>query len=145
MKIPGIVGFFGVPGLRADNVEVNIVIILVGGNDISDKSSPCEIFGHIARLVEQFKEDVHFVYVCEILTRGMFKYSKTLTKDRFDAQVKKINKKLYSLKTATVISTKKINHDKEYSSDLVHLNDSGQKKLFSLCEQHCWQQGLFKK
>lgn len=47
LKIPGVVGFFVVPGLRADNIpqlkieEINkfgpdIVIIFVGGNDISD-------------------------------------------------------------------------------------------------------------
>lgn len=52
MKIFGIVGFFGVFGLWVDNVEVNIVIILVGGNDISDKFLLCEIFGYIVRLVE---------------------------------------------------------------------------------------------
>ena len=60
MKIPGILRFFGVPGMRADNVPYSkireikhfcpdVVCFLLEGNNISDMSSPCGIFRHILR------------------------------------------------------------------------------------------------
>lgn len=142
LKIPGEVKFFGVSGMRADNIPQNkineilifkpdIVIILVGGNDICDNSSPNDIVKNIKNLVDELKENaVQFIYVSEILPRGKFKYSVELTIERFNSQKKKINKKLQNFANASVISMKKIKYPEDYIRDCVHLNDSGQKKLF---------------
>ena len=53
--------------MRADNVPYSkireikhfcpeVVFILLGGNDISDISSPCEILRHIANVVDEIKK-----------------------------------------------------------------------------------------
>lgn len=94
MKIPGNTQFFGVPGLRAESVppppsniqeitvfNPDIICILVGGNDISDTSSPSEIFKNIVNLVDVLKNVcmIYQIYVCEVLSRGKFKFSKHMT------------------------------------------------------------------
>lgn len=143
MKIPGQTQFFGVPGLRADSVppskiqeitvfNPDIICVLVGGNDISDTSSPSEIFKNIVNLVDVLKNVcmIYQIYVCEVLSRGKFKFSKHMTYERFEAQRTKINKKLIIMKNASIIPLRKIKYPQDYVSDCVHLNDGGQKKLF---------------
>ena len=127
--------------MRADNVPYSkireikhfcpdVVCILLGGNDISDMSSPCGFFRHIAKVVDEIEKVCDpKIYVCELLPRGKFKFSKDLTYERYEAQRKKINKKLRSPHHASVISLGKIKYPKDYISDLVQLNESGQKKF----------------
>ena len=55
---------------------------------------------------------------------------------------KKINKKLLNLHHATMISLGKIKYPTDYISDLVHLNESGQKKLIFGIRLHIINAGL---
>lgn len=142
LKVPCETKFFGVSGMRANNIprrtideikkfKPTLVFILVGGNDIDDQSIPNEISNNICNFVDELKTSgVQFIYVLEILPRGKFKYSKALTIDRYNAQMQKINKKLRLHTNASVVSMKTIKYPADYKEDLVHLCESGQRKLF---------------
>ncbi|KAH3792440.1 hypothetical protein DPMN_145937 [Dreissena polymorpha] len=71
----------------------DIVIVAVGGNDITPTSQPKEIVRRITEIVNDISRNgCEHVYITEILTRGNFSKCPGLQKIVFDRQRIKINK-----------------------------------------------------
>ena len=69
------------------------------------------------------------MFVCEITERGKFK-PKTLPKQCFDGQRKKVNKLLREKYANDFIVLRDIKYHRDYDTDLVHFNDRGKQKFF---------------
>ena len=106
IAVPGTVKWFHKGGLRTDRMdhylyqrvlheEADVVIINLGGNDITPVSTPEEIFRRICGIVDDlYDSGVKSVFIAEILTRGDFTKCPGLTKTVFEKQRFSVNKKL---------------------------------------------------
>ena len=145
IKVPGHVEFFGHGGMCTTSIpgelfeslidfRPELVILWLGGNDISHDSSPRMIYERLCNIALELKlHGVKKVFVCEVIERGCFEKSKSsglLTAVSFNRQRKKINSLLASSSDVSVLRMNKIKYDTDYNTDLVHLNDSGWKKFF---------------
>jgi lysophospholipase L1-like esterase len=140
LRVPGHVQWCFKSGLRTDRMDhalfsrllhqnADVVVLNVGGNDITATSFPIEIVSRIQILVDNLKDSgVKIVYICEILARGEFE-EPGLTKERFENQIKYINKKLAKKFKEYLIRFNDIKYCKDYHTDKVHLNTSGHKKF----------------
>ncbi|KAH3772590.1 hypothetical protein DPMN_173931 [Dreissena polymorpha] len=138
--MPGELRFFAKGGMTAARPDVDllqelktfqphVVVVVLGGNDICTSSSPADIVSSLLRLQTQLHEagttHVHFCNICE---RGYFPKDRAMTKKCFNAQRNKINDCLN--KNASVIELKKIRFPADYHTDMVHMNEVGNNKLF---------------
>ncbi|XP_033730279.1 uncharacterized protein LOC117319617 [Pecten maximus] len=139
LKVPGTVRFFGKGGMRSDSIprqllrdliEYNpdVVLIQLGGNDISATSSPNDIFQRLLTLqVDLHHAGIQEVYFTEIVRRGNFDKSPGLTATSFEKQRKKINRLLLTRPRYIKI---RVNFPEDYDRDQVHFNDSGLRTQF---------------
>ncbi|KAH3799646.1 hypothetical protein DPMN_153257 [Dreissena polymorpha] len=140
--MPGELRFFAKGGMTAARPDVELLQelktsrtlswwfwVVLGGNDICTSSSPADIVSSLLRLQTQLHEagttHVHFCNICE---RGYFPKDRAMTKKCFNAQRIKINDCLN--KNACVIELKKIRFPADYLTDMVHMNEVGNTKLF---------------
>lgn len=133
VMVHGMTRFFGKGGLRTDrmdenllarviNAHVNVLVVNIGGNDITPTASPSDIFQRICDLIETFeKSGVSVVYVNEIMTRGDFSKCPGLTKAVFDRRRKTINKLLHEKFSDRFVKFTDIKFPADYLPDLVHL------------------------
>ena len=89
MKVPGHVEFFGhdrmcttsIPGQLFESLidfRPELVILWLGGNDISHDSSPRMIYERLCSIALELKlHGVKKVFVCEVIERGCFEKSKS--------------------------------------------------------------------
>lgn len=114
LRVPANVSWFDKSGLRSDFINRNgeidseattnfaklkeekpdVVFINVGGNDLTTKSNPREIYDRILSLVDELKQaGVKVVYVAGIMARGDFSKSPDpdMNQQSFDLQRRKIN------------------------------------------------------
>ncbi|OWF36106.1 hypothetical protein KP79_PYT08466 [Mizuhopecten yessoensis] len=101
--VPGTARFFGKGGMRADSISrhllvdltaynPDILVIQLGGNDISATSSPNYIFQTLIRLqMDLYNAGIKEVYFAGIVPRGHFGKSPGLTATSFEKQRNKIN------------------------------------------------------
>lgn len=134
LMVHGKTKFFGRGGLRNDRMnqgllkrlletEPDVVVINVGGNDITPSPSPTEFFQRICALVETIQNSgVTAVYVNEILTRGKFTKCPGLSRSAFDRRRKKINRLLSEKYGQRFVRFTDIKYPADYMPDLVHLN-----------------------
>ena len=100
----------------------DIVIVAVGGNDITPTSQPKEIVRRITEIVNDISRNgCEHVYITEILTRGNFSKCPGLQKIVFDRQRIKINKCLAKTFKNNLLNFPGIKFPADYSKDLVHL------------------------
>ncbi|KAH3805537.1 hypothetical protein DPMN_133841 [Dreissena polymorpha] len=104
LHMPYNVKWYSQGGLRTDRMNTDlygkmlkekgdIVIVAVGGNDITPTSQPKEIVRRITEIVNDISRNgCEHVYITEILTRGNFSKCPGLQKIVFDRQRIKINK-----------------------------------------------------
>ncbi|KAH3699716.1 hypothetical protein DPMN_074676 [Dreissena polymorpha] len=123
LLVPYNLRWFGQGGLRMDRMDNNlygmmlrekadIIIVAVGGNDITPTSQPKEIVERITEIVnEMHRNGCEHVYVLEIMTRGDFSKCKRV----------KINKCLAKTYKNNFIRFPDIKFPADYSKDLVHL------------------------
>ncbi|XP_069121492.1 uncharacterized protein [Argopecten irradians] len=139
LKVPGTVRFFGKGGMRLDSIpshllqdlieyRPDVVVVQLGGNDISATSSPNEIFQRLQTLqTDLLRAGIQKIYFAEILRRGNFTKSPGLTQTSFNKQWNKINRLTQTKLNFIRIHVKFPDH---YLHDLVHLNDTGLQTQF---------------
>lgn len=131
--IPGQCNFYGIGGMRADNMHKealrqlieyhpNTVCVCWGGNDITASSTPKKTYEDIINLVNLLEnKGVKTVYVCEIVTRGKFGKSPGLDKKTFDKKRKLINNELRKKFGQQFVTFPDIHFPKHYNKDGVHI------------------------
>lgn len=143
LEVPFLVRFIGQGGLKAGSTlssskmrellefQPDIVIVIIGGNDINDDCSPYHVFENICMLEHAIKRaGTKNVYICEILHRNNFKKAPGMTEERYKTIKNVINKKLGKEFGNQCIRLKDLRFPHHFAEDCVHLNDQGQKKLF---------------
>lgn len=109
----------------------DIVFVCLGGNDIDADSSPKTIVKDIKKLIDELiSVGVKRVLVSEVLERGNFTKAPGLTKTSFDAQRKSINQTMKRKLKNNFVPFPEIHFPVDYTSDLVHFNESGLLKQF---------------
>ena len=161
LRVPASIYWCGKGGLRTDflnrkgvidknakssydqlkRLRPDVVIINVGGNDLSTTTKPREIYDHIISLVHDFHQaGVKDVYVAEIMTQGDFTKcpDPQMNKKLFDLQHKKINILLAKELKGKFIDFPDIHYPADYLRDLVNMREydptscnTGQKKYES--------------
>ncbi|KAH3895085.1 hypothetical protein DPMN_019245 [Dreissena polymorpha] len=133
LHVPYNVKWYGQGGLRTDRMNTDlygkmlkekgdIVIVAVGGNDITPTSQPKEIVRRITEIVNDISRNgCEHVYITEILTRGNFSKCPGLQKIVFDRQRIKINKCLAKTFKNNLLKFPDIKFPADYAKDLVHL------------------------
>lgn len=137
LQVPAETRFFGFEDMKATgyneglfrqllDYKPDVTIILLGANDISTVSVPRDIAGSISDMKHRLEQNSYVFYV-PIFERGN-SGEIGLTKAIFNAQRKKINKILS--KEMPCVNVKDVRLYKHYLDDKVHLNKSGEIKLF---------------
>lgn len=112
MGVPGECRFYGVGGMRADNVNQRVLLELMdfhpetvfvglGGNDISVNSSPRQTSEDIVKKATVFSDNgAKNVYISEIMTKGQFSKTPGLKKEIFE---KKRNQQTLEKEIRTIL------------------------------------------
>lgn len=141
-KVPGFVRFLGKGGMRTDTVpdcfmqciaeiKPDIVIIHLGGNDITCESNATDIARSLLKLHDTILENgAKEVFVGEIITREPSqRHCPGLTKALFDVQRRKINTTIKKKLGKKLLRFKDITFPKDYDEDLVHLSCTSTKSV----------------
>jgi lysophospholipase L1-like esterase len=143
MKNPGECNFFGLGGMKAENVSdsllvklrlyaPDVVFIHIGANDITKDSYCKTICENIQSLVgEIYKAGAKVVFVAEIYQRGNFTKAPGLTFQTYNKNKNSINRTLQKLFGDNFVKFKYISFHGDFGKDLVHFSPSGMKKYFS--------------
>ena len=104
--------------------EADVCLINVGGNDITTRSEPEDIYQQIVKLVDQIfsRRRVKLVYIGEVQTRGEFRDG--LIKREFDSHREVINHLLRERYGRLFVDFKDVVFQTDYDTDLVHMDMS---------------------
>lgn len=115
-------------------LQPDVVFMNVGGNDLTTTSDPNNVYEQIMALVDDLKGvGVKDVYVAEIMPRGDFSMNPDpkMNQTSFERQRRKINYLLAKTVKTRCVKFADVLFPDEYSTDEVHLANSGLKKYES--------------
>ena len=147
LGIPGDCRFYGVGGMRADNphegllremlcFKPNALFICLGGNDITADCSTKEIFDKIVGIVSDAKSVAEHVYICEIMTRGIFRAT-GLRKKEFDKKRRLLNRYLRKTYGQYFVTFSDIRYPTHYDKDRVHLSTTTEGTVCGMKKFQC--------
>ncbi|OWF34982.1 hypothetical protein KP79_PYT23803 [Mizuhopecten yessoensis] len=108
----------------------DIIILHLGENDISPSRRPGDIADAVISLVEDFRALGSIVRVVAFLPRGNVSRVPGLTTHMFRQSRLAVNKILSRRLGKDLICMQRLHYPKDYSSDLVHLSDTGMLRYF---------------
>ncbi|XP_061178494.1 uncharacterized protein LOC133187150 [Saccostrea echinata] len=134
--MPFEVGWFGVGGMTASQPCPNliskmlryrpdIIVVCLGGNDISSGAEPSTVIGCLTSLFHQIKvlsPRQPEIFFTEIVSRGKFRIS--MQREEFDARRRTVNNKMKKILGRTYIRID-VKLPRHYLPDETHFNEAG--------------------